>query len=95
VYFLQLRTTNLNKFSTVSINDGIQALNVTIDYTQINLAGSQAALGEAITFPHGFMISALGETNVFAVKADQGTTDGYLVSVLTNYSMEFYIAGWP
>jgi hypothetical protein len=60
----------------------------------LTVSGAPGKANEPVGYPYGFMVSAAGETFVYGIKADLGTTDGYLVSVLTNYSKEFYLAGW-
>jgi hypothetical protein len=94
--FVQLRNPVYTQFADTSINLGRSTtVNLTLDYTKLTVVGVPGQAGRAITYPFGFMVSADDEVSVFAVKSDQGTTDGYLVSVLTNNSKEFFIAGWP
>jgi len=41
------------------------------------------------------MVSASSsDTQVYGVKADKGTTDGFLALPLTEESTEFFIAAW-
>jgi hypothetical protein len=93
---LQLRNKEYNGFAETTISLGIKTVvNLTLDYNQLRVSGEPALPNQVAIFPYGLMVSAEDEIFVYAVKSDQGTTDGYLVSVLTNYSKEFFIAGWP
>lgn len=91
---LQLRQKQYNRFSETSISLR-ETVNLTLDYSSLTVSGARGAINSAAQLQYGFLLSATDETFVYAVKADQGTTDGYLIPVLTNYSREFFIAGWP
>jgi hypothetical protein len=91
---LQLNNTQYNQFTETTIFFR-ESLNLTLDYNSLKVTGDAASANEVITFPFGFLLSSTNETFVYAIKADQGTTDGYLIPVLTNHSREFFLAGWP
>lgn len=69
-------------------------MNLTLDYASLTVSGAPGVSNTAAKFQYGFLLSSTDETFVYAIKADQGTTDGYFIPVLTNYSREFFIAGW-
>jgi hypothetical protein len=88
-----MRQSKYNRFSETSTGLG-ETVNLTLDYSSLTVSGAPGVVNTAAMFQYGFLLSANDATFVYAIKADQGSTDGYLVPVLTNYSREFFIAGW-
>jgi hypothetical protein len=88
--YLSLQQSQFNAYAVVGQTSGW--FNDTISYSSLDL--TDASTVGADVSPYGLVISSDKNVHVYAVKADRGTTDGYLVFPLTNYSTEFMVAGW-
>ena len=66
--------------------------NITYDYDQFNSSGPVSATE---TDNLGIIVTADVHVNVFGIKADLGTTDGFMSLPLLTTSTEFFLAGWP
>jgi len=70
--------------------------NATLNYNQLAVTTSTASASRHQN-DLGVITStdAPGTANVYGVKSDLGTTDGYLALPMTTRSTEFFVAAWP
>jgi len=68
--------------------------NATFNYDQLTVTTSTTAASRHQN-ELGVIAAMNGECNVYGVKSDRGTTDGYLALPLTTNSTRFFIAAWP
>jgi hypothetical protein len=81
-------------FNQFRLVEEVQVFNLTIEYSAIKLTGAPTRTADPVYRDYGLIVAADSETFVYAVKADVGTTDGYLVLPITTKSTEFVIGGW-
>lgn len=80
-----------NQFKLV---ETAQTFNLSINYDQIELTGASIRSSTPLYRNYGLIVASDTPTFVYGVKADVGTTDGFLVLPITTNSTEFMIAGW-
>jgi len=68
--------------------------NATFNYDQLTVTTSTSAASRQQD-DLGVLASMNAECNIYGVKSDRGTTDGYIVLPLTANSTRFFIAAWP